>query len=146
MGLPTHTSKKRHFRPKKRFSKPPISKKTVFKTPYFGGFCPLGHFFATFLVAPREAKKCELFSEEPTYDATELQTFFLITFGTGIKIIPSENNVCAGSSKGTLPVNNGRLLAAVLAGTGLCRRHEAPFQSLSPTCPDGARTGRSNRL
>ena len=43
------------------------SKKTVFKTPYFGGFCPLGHFFATFLVAPREAKKCELFSEEPKY-------------------------------------------------------------------------------
>ena len=41
------------------------SKKTVFKTPYFGGFCPLGHFFATFLVAPREAKKCELFSEWP---------------------------------------------------------------------------------
>ena len=67
MGLPTHTSKKRYFRPKKRFSKPPISKKTVFKTPYFGGFCPLGHFFATFLVAPREAKKCELFSEWPTY-------------------------------------------------------------------------------
>ena len=41
------------------------SKKAVFKNPYFGGFCPLGHFFATFLVAPREAKKCELFSEWP---------------------------------------------------------------------------------
>ena len=45
-----------------------------------------------------------------------------------------------------LPVNNDRLLAAVLAGTGLCRRHKAPFHNLSTTCPDGARTGRRNRV
>ena len=45
-----------------------------------------------------------------------------------------------------LPVNNDRLLAAVLAGTRLCRRHEAPFHNLSTTCPDGVRTGRRNRL
>ena len=29
---------------------------------YFGDFCPLGRFFAAFLVAPRETKKCELFT------------------------------------------------------------------------------------
>ena len=46
----------------------------------------------------------------------------------------------------SLPVNNDRLLAAVLAGTRLCRRHEAPFHNLSTTCPDGVRTGRRNRL
>ena len=45
-----------------------------------------------------------------------------------------------------LPVNNDRLLAAVLAGTRLCRGHKAPFHNLSTTCPDGARTGRRNRL
>ena len=45
-----------------------------------------------------------------------------------------------------LPVNHDRLLAAVLAGTRLCRRHEAPFHNLSTTCPDGVRTGRRNRL
>jgi hypothetical protein len=51
------------------------SKKTVFKTPYFDGFCPLGHFFATFLVAPREAKKCELFSEWPKFYWTTYRDF-----------------------------------------------------------------------
>ena len=53
---------------------------------------------------------------------------------------------CNRGRLGIVPVNNDRLLAAVLAGTRLCRRHEAPFHNLSTTCPDGVRTGRRNRL
>ena len=53
---------------------------------------------------------------------------------------------CSASSEPVLPVINDRLLAAVLAGTRLCRRHEDPFYNLSTTCPDGVRTGRRNRL